>query len=429
MYLWCLVHGKKAKAVAPTGIAAANVEIEGTDVAATTIHAMFDLDCELKSKLDFAKLGHPKVESLMSLEVLFVDEVSMIDTDCWDVISHLCETIDRAKRPRARRADRFGPLHLILFGDFKQLPPATTRPPFICDPEVYERFDFRVLRENRRLVVDAERAEASEEFHKVLNDIAWGDATERVKNFIVGAYVRGANTGCAEKADIERGTSVFTKRRYRDRWNRTMVRRIAKTRNHTLKVKGRVRSRGARGEAWFNERRTQLARRNARTQSLWTLHLAGDWHPDNETARPAARPHMMRVMLVSNLAVEQRFANGTQGRLMYWNPPSAEKGKVLYSSRPELLARFVKESALNKRELFPDVDHIDVTARQETLAAFPGQPALLQLPIVPSYALTVHKTQALSIKDVVRGCLEGVTCLAVQMCFPNQFSVAVLQAW
>ena len=58
----------------------------------------------------------------------------------------------------------------------------------------------------------------------------------------------------------------------------------------------------------------------------------------------------LRVMLVSNLAVEQRFANGTQGRLMYWNPPSAEKGKVLYSSRPELLARFVKESALNKRE-------------------------------------------------------------------------------
>ena len=29
VYLWCLVNGKKAKACAPTGIAAANVEIEG----------------------------------------------------------------------------------------------------------------------------------------------------------------------------------------------------------------------------------------------------------------------------------------------------------------------------------------------------------------------------------------------------------------
>jgi hypothetical protein len=38
VYLWCIVHSKKCKAAAPTGIAAANVEIENTDVAATTIH-------------------------------------------------------------------------------------------------------------------------------------------------------------------------------------------------------------------------------------------------------------------------------------------------------------------------------------------------------------------------------------------------------
>ena len=97
---------------------------------------------------------------------------------------------------------------------------------------------------------------------------------------------------------------------------------------------------------------------------------------------------------------------------MCWNPQRTAKGKALYSSHPELLARVVKESALHKREMFPDLDHIDVTARQETLSSFQGQPALLQLPIVPSYALTVHKTQALSIKHVVRGCLEGAGRLA-----------------
>ena len=200
-----------------------------------------------------------------------------------------------------------------------------------------------------------------------------------------------------------------------DRWNRTVVRRIAKDRNHTLKVKARVRNRGARGDAWLNERRSQLARRNSRTQSLWNLHIAGDFHPDHETAPHVPRPHMMRTMLVSNLAVEQRFANGTQGRLMYWYPASSEKRRALYSSHPELLARFVKESALQKREMLPDIDHVDVTARQETLGSFQGQPGLLQLPIVPSYALTVHKTQALSIKHTVRGCLEGVQRLVQHM--------------
>jgi len=412
VYLWCIVNGKKAKAAAPTGIAAANVEIEGTDVAATTIHAMLDLDCELKCKLDLTKLGHPKVQSLMSLEVLFLDEVSMIDRACWDVISTLFSRIDHAKRPRERGPDRFGQLHVILFGDFKQLPPATTERSFICEPSVHDSFDFRVLRQNRRVFVEADRAEESEEFHNVLNDIAWGSSTERVKQFIIAAYVRGAHVGCAENSKFEGSTSVFTKRRYRDRWNRTLVRRISKVQNHSLKVKGRVRYRAASGKSWFNERRTQLARRHARTQSLWNLHLAGDWHPAHETATHVPRPHMMRVMLVSNLSIEQRFANGTQGRLMYWNPQRTEKGKALYSSHPELLARVVKESALQKREMFPDVDHIDVTARQETLSSFQGQPALLQLPIVPSYALTVHKTQALSIKHIVRGCLEGAERLA-----------------
>ena len=94
--------------------------------------------------------------------------------------------------------------------------------------------------------MDETRAAESEEFHKVLSDVAWGDTTVRVRAFIIECYVRGAQVGCAERAEYEGNTAVFTKRRYRDRWNRILVRRIAKTRNHTLKIKARVRSRGAR---------------------------------------------------------------------------------------------------------------------------------------------------------------------------------------
>ena len=295
-------------------------------------------------------------------------------------------------------------------GDFKQLPPATSKPAFICNESVYANFDFRVLRENRRITVDETRAAESEEFHKVLSDVAWGETTERVRAFIIECYVRGAQVGCAERAEYEGNTAVFTKRRYRDRWNRILVRRIAKTRNHTLKIKARVRSRGAR-TGWWTEHRTLHARRNSRTQSLWTLHIAGDFHPDHETARHVPRPHMMRTMMVSNLAVEQRFANGTQGRLLYWHPEKTQRGKALYGTHPELLARFAKESAMHKREMFPDIDTMDVTCRQETLSRVQGQPCMLQLPIVPGYALTVHKTQALSIKHLVLGCLEGVFAL------------------
>eukprot|EP00973_Karenia_brevis_P078811 10937961-Karenia_brevis.AAC.1 len=37
-----------------------------------------------------------------------------------------------------------------------------------------------------------------------------------------------------------------------------------------------------------------------------------------------------------------------------------------------------------------------------------GATSMLQLQVVPSYALTGHKVQALTIKHTVRACLEGI---------------------
>ena len=62
----------------------------------------------------------------------------------------------------------------------------------------------------------------------------------------------------------------------------------------------------------------------------------------------------MRVMLNANLAVEQRFANGTQGRLLHWHPAqTGGKGKALPAYSPELTARFCKESSLTKQIMMP----------------------------------------------------------------------------
>ena len=108
-----------------------------------------------------------------------------------------------------------------------------------------------------------------------------------------------------------------------------------------------------------------MLRKKCRTQSLWNLHLAGDWHVGSETMPLGASSHMMRVMLISNLAVDQvtfialrppslshireephalqRFANGTQGRLLQWHPAANEsKRRALPAYCPDLLARFCK---------------------------------------------------------------------------------------
>ena len=254
-----------------------NIEVEGTDVVATTVHSLLELDGELKTKLDLAKLDHAKVAALMKLQVLLLDEVSMLDIEAWTAICSILSTVDHSRRPDVDTSDAFGSLHVILFGDFKQLPPATSHPVFIVSPDVYNNFDFRVLQQNRRIVSGTEdRASELNNFHEVLSDISWGEESDAVRDFIVAAFVRGGTCGIAQNCEYDGSTAIFTKRRYRDSWNRVIVRRCAKEHNHSLKIKGRVRARGARGQHWYNDRRTELARKNSRTQALWYLHLAGD---------------------------------------------------------------------------------------------------------------------------------------------------------
>ena len=76
VFLWCLVNGKRVKAAAPTGIAAASIEIERTNVRATTIHQLFEFDNEFKTKNDFARQAQSVLE-LLNLEVFLLYEVRL----------------------------------------------------------------------------------------------------------------------------------------------------------------------------------------------------------------------------------------------------------------------------------------------------------------------------------------------------------------
>ena len=58
-------------AAAPTGIAAANIEIDGTDICAATLHSVFDFDGKYESKLDFTK-PTDKVAAILKMKAAFV---------------------------------------------------------------------------------------------------------------------------------------------------------------------------------------------------------------------------------------------------------------------------------------------------------------------------------------------------------------------
>jgi hypothetical protein len=117
VYLWCLCKSIRVKACAPTGIAAANIDLSGTDVGANTIHSLFGLDGELTTKMDFAKVDDPKVAALLAMQVLLIDEFSMLDEPAWNTIASLLSMIDHTRRPNDGNATTLGNIHIILFGD------------------------------------------------------------------------------------------------------------------------------------------------------------------------------------------------------------------------------------------------------------------------------------------------------------------------
>ena len=105
---------KKCIVLAPTGIAAVNA-------GAMTIHSFFQFGLGpfvkgvIEPKSDF-RINKPKLELIRNLQLLIIDEVSMVRADLMDHIDVELRRIRRNSKP-------FGGVQLLMIGDLQQLPP------------------------------------------------------------------------------------------------------------------------------------------------------------------------------------------------------------------------------------------------------------------------------------------------------------------
>jgi len=410
VYIWCVLNGHVVESCAPTGIAATRLRVRRTPAQAYTIHHLFALNVELESKLDPSKKDDEKTVRLSRTTVLIIDEASMVDDPCWAAIKDQLTTVGAlglntpGKLPHPK-SDDYGSVHLILALDLKQLPPATSQAPFVAaDPHLLDTFAFRVLRQNRRLIM------GTDSFHDTLEDIAAGTVSDKVRQYLVDSYVRGARM-TQDNVEFEGSTACFTKRRYRDRWNKRVLARIGEKYKRSLRVKAVFVARGARN-AFVRDAAAEAIRRTVRSQSLVSLRLAGQWLEDPPLGRET-RPHCMRAMLVANVDVPNRFANGACGRVVHWGPDTTSgtsRQKSVLANVPGLQARFFHESSMqeNKSHFLPQVDFLDIEPRREMVPSAVGKPIMLQFTLQPAYGLSIHKVQSLTIVHKVLGCLEGV---------------------
>jgi len=131
---------KRLAVVAPTGVAAINA-------GGVTIHSMFQLPfgplTPGSTTREGRKFNRDKIRLLRTLDLLVIDEISMVRADVLDGID---EVLRRYRNP----SEPFGGVQLLMIGDMQQLPPVIRDEDWVLLRDYYETgyfFGSRALRE------------------------------------------------------------------------------------------------------------------------------------------------------------------------------------------------------------------------------------------------------------------------------------------
>lgn len=137
---------KKVVILAPTGVSALNVKGQ-------TIHSFFGFPPSITpEKVRREKASQVLLQILKHLDVMVIDEVSMVRAD-------LMDCIDEALRRFLKTSEPFGGVQMVFIGDLHQLPPVVAgeeererfrteyASPYFFDAKVFEntQFDFLEL--------------------------------------------------------------------------------------------------------------------------------------------------------------------------------------------------------------------------------------------------------------------------------------------
>ena len=159
---------KRMIVVAPTGVAAINA-------GGVTIHSFFQLpfgpivpDGQSLSLLS-NKISKTKLKIMRSLDLLVIDEISMVRAD-------LLDAVDAVLRKVRRSSAAFGGVQLLMIGDIQQLAPVARQNEWELLQPYYKSvyfFDSHVLRNNPYICVELNHIyrQNDEDFINILNQV------------------------------------------------------------------------------------------------------------------------------------------------------------------------------------------------------------------------------------------------------------------
>ena len=382
---------------APTGVAA-------TQVAGCTLHSLTMMSLDGVSTLgkDPARL-----KAWCETSGLLLDEGFMIAFEHGDALLKVCQEhplrMDLRGVVGAPDLAITGYRHMLIFGDIRQLPPASGSRPFWSTALFRNLFEVFVLREDRR-------HEKDPDMRRLKELLAWGGSEPtpayfnsdlrpvdpQVSNFVLEGYLRGVGlTG--GNVDLDVGTAFFPRKVDVRSWNAGCINQINETYGDDLEAVDVL------GYDWRSAS-------GSNPQQSQSRRLQGIQSPEILQLRTCPG-HRQRVMVLVNQDVGRAWANGTRSRLLSqrsWtgkprqlsrDPDGKYVAEIIaleHESSRDFQVHVVKDESctIHKNLRFDPFDIQSISAKNEEGSA--KRVAWRQVQLMPSYALTVHKCQGLT---------------------------------
>ncbi len=184
---------KRIVVVAPTGIAAINAE-------GMTMHSFFQLpfapfvpDTTFNTQGGQFRFGKDKIRVIRSLDVLVIDEISMVRADLLDAVDSVLRRFRRSNAP-------FGGVQLVMIGDLGQLAPVAKDEEWTMLSQYYDTpyfFSSRALRATRYAIVELKTVyrQNDRRFIDILNRVRDNRADSEVLAALNARYVPGFRPG------------------------------------------------------------------------------------------------------------------------------------------------------------------------------------------------------------------------------------------
>lgn len=341
---------KRFAVVAPTGVAAINA-------GGVTIHSFFQLPLcpylpdvkELVTEYQMPErmrsLRKERVKILRTLDLLIIDEISMVRADILDAIDDILKRYRRNDRP-------FGGVQLLMIGDIQQLPPVVKESERLYMEQVYSSpffFNSKVLQRLPYVTIQLEKVHRQSDriFLDILNEVRSGRPSEAA----LQELNKRLNPGFVPP-ESERWIRLTTHNAQADSVN----------------------------EAKMNALRTDEATFEAQIEGIF---------PEN--AYPAETQLRLRegaqVMFVRN---------DTSGEARYYNGKIATVEKV----KPQLIVKDeAGESIVVTTEKWENIRYGLNEGTGEIEGIVDG--TFEQVPLRPAWAVTIHKSQGLTFDRVI----------------------------